>query len=94
MFAHVVLFTPKPSTSAEDRETFVAVAGRPYDALATTAYEYPAVLESASRDDLNRYLDHPAHTALAQEFYDRLQVAAAYDFDVVDGAGVRTLVQT
>jgi Stress responsive A/B Barrel Domain len=114
MVAHVVLFTPKLSTSAEDREAFVAAleaalrdipsvvratvgrrfeAGRPYDALTTTPYEYLAVLEFASRDDLNRYLDHPAHAALAQEFYDQLQVAAAYDFDVVDGADVRTLVQ-
>lgn len=114
MVAHVVLFTPKPSTSAEDRQAFVDaleaalrgipsvvratvgrrfVAGRSYDALATTPYEYLAVLEFASRDDLRRYLDHPAHTALAQEFYDHLQVAAAFDFDVVDGADARTLIQ-
>lgn len=113
MVAHVVLFTPKPSISAAEREAFVQaleaalhgiplvrratvgrrfLAARPYDALTTTHYEYLAVLEFESRTDLLTYLDHPAHDALAAQFYGQMQVAAAYDFDVVDGRDVRRIV--
>lgn len=113
MVAHLVLFTPRPSTSSAERETFVQaletalhgiplvrratigrrfLAGRLYDAIATTHYEYVAVLEFDSRADLLAYLDHPAHDALAAHFYEHMQVAAAYDFDVVDGVDVRRIV--
>lgn len=113
MVAHVVLFTPTATTSADARGEFAAaleaalrdipyvqrcrvgrrfVAGRPYDTLISTHYEYLAVLEFATREDLGRYLDHPAHAALAQHFYNQLDVAAAYDFDMVDGADTRSLL--
>lgn len=113
MVAHVVLFTPKASITASEREAFVQaletalagiafvrratvgkrfLMGRPYDAMTTPDYDYLAVLEFDSRADLRGYLDHPAHDALAAQFYGQLQIAAAYDFDVVDGADVRTLI--
>lgn len=115
MVAHVVLFTPKPSMSAADREVFVGalegalrdipqvaratvgrrfIAGRQYDALVTTAFEYLAVIEFATRGDLYAYLDHPAHAALAQLFYAHAAAAVAWDFDVTDGASVRALLTT
>lgn len=68
------------------------LAGRPYDALAGTAYEYVAVLEFQSRDALVRYLDHPAHDDLARQFYSKAQAALALDFDIVDGTDTRKLV--
>jgi hypothetical protein len=50
-------------------------------------------MEFHSRDDLQRYLDHPAHLALAQQFYAQMEIALAYDYEVVDGADVRALVE-
>lgn len=114
MIAHVVLFTPRPAITDDERRAFVDaleaalrgipqivrstvgrrfIAGRPYDALATAAYDYLAVIEFDSREDLQRYLDHPAHLALAQQFYGQMQVALAYDYDVVDGVDVRRLIE-
>jgi hypothetical protein len=69
------------------------VAGRSYDALATAAYDFLAVMEFRSREDLLRYLDHPAHLALAEQFYGQMEIALAYDFEIVDGADARRLVE-
>jgi Stress responsive A/B Barrel Domain len=114
MIAHVVLFTPKPAISDNERLAFIHaletalrdipqivrstvgrrfIAGRAYDALATAAYDYLAIMEFRSREDLAHYLDHPAHLALAEQFYGQMQVALAYDYEVVDGAEARTLVE-
>ncbi len=113
MVAHVVLFTPKPSMTSEERDAFVGaleaalrdipsiaratvgrrfLTGRPYDAMPMTAYEYVAVIEFASRIDLEAYLDHPAHNALGRQFYLHAEQAAAYDVDMVDGADARLLL--
>lgn len=69
------------------------LAGRAYDPLVPIAYDYVAVIEFASREDLVRYLDHPAHDALAAQFYGQTDVAAAYDFDTVDGGDARVLLE-
>lgn len=69
------------------------LAGRQYDALVPVAFEYVAVIEFATREDLVRYLDHPAHDALAEKFYGQTEVAAAYDYDLVDGADARRLIE-
>lgn len=69
------------------------LAGRQYDALVPVAFEYFAVIEFATRDDLIRYLNHPAHDALAGKFYGQTEVAAAYDYDIVDGADARRLIE-
>lgn len=45
-----------------------------------------------TREDLLGYLDHPAHEALARQFYLQAERAAAYDFEMVDAAETRTLV--
>lgn len=114
MIAHVVLFTPKPSITGDERRAFVAaleaalrgipqivratvgrrfIAGRPYDALATAAYDYLAIMEFQSREDLIAYLDHPAHLALAQQFYAQMAIALASDYEVVEGSQARALVE-
>lgn len=67
------------------------VLGRPYDAI-TPPYEYVAVLEFVSRNQLASYLDHPAHDALAKQFYLHAERAAAYDVDMVDGGDARRLL--
>lgn len=68
------------------------IAGRPYDALATASYDYLAIMEFRTREDLLGYLDHPAHLALARQFYAQMEVALAYDYDVVAGADARRLI--
>lgn len=113
MVAHVVLFTPRASMTADARDAFVSaleaalrdipqiararvgrrfLAGRPYDAMPMTAFEFVAVIEFASRADLIAYLDHPAHEALARQFYLQAEHAAAYDMDMVDGVDARQLL--
>ncbi|MFN7978600.1 MAG: Dabb family protein [Vicinamibacterales bacterium] len=67
------------------------VLGRPYDAI-TPPYDYVAVIEFASGADLAAYLDHPAHDALAKQFYLHAERAAAYDVDMVDGSDARKLL--
>jgi hypothetical protein len=105
--AHVVLFTPKATLSAEERTaflrtleaTFAAVpdiararvgrrrpADRPYERLGER-YAYLALLEFDSAAALTRYLEHPAHEALAEAFYFALERAEAGDFDLVDDVG-------
>lgn len=69
------------------------LAGRQYDAMVPVAFEYAAVIEFATRDDLLRYLNHPAHDALAAQFYERTDAAAAYDYEMVDGADAGRLLE-
>lgn len=68
------------------------LTGRPYDAMPVPAYVFLAVIEFRTREDLLGYLDHPAHVALARQFYLQAERAAAYDFEMVDAAETRTLV--
>lgn len=65
--------------------------GREYDALAGAGFEYSAVLEFESAEDLRAYLDHPAHDALGRLFYETASAALALDFEMVDGVRARTL---
>lgn len=65
--------------------------GREYDAMAGAGFEYAAVLEFDSPDRLREYLDHPAHEALGRLFYQSAASALALDFEIVDGAAVRTV---
>jgi hypothetical protein len=68
------------------------LTGRAYDALATTDYQFAAVIEFRSRDDLVGYLQHPAHDALGQQFHLHAERAVAYDFAMVDGGDVTQLL--
>jgi stress responsive alpha/beta barrel protein len=56
--------------------------GRAYEQLMTTDYSFAAVLEFADRDELQTYLDHPAHEQLAQRFYASVGEALTYDFEL------------
>jgi len=59
--------------------------GRPYEQLMRDNYEYAAVLEFDDLAGLKAYLDHPAHTALAERFFDAFAAALMYDFELTDG---------
>lgn len=66
--------------------------GRPYEALMRVDYEYAALLEFDDVAALKAYLDHPAHDALAAQFFAAFQEALMYDFDVREGeAGIAAL---
>jgi hypothetical protein len=105
--AHVVLFTPKATLSADERAAFMRtlaatfaavpdiararvgrrrVADRPYETLGER-YAYLALLEFDTTAALQRYLEHPAHDALAEAFYVALERAEVGDFDLVDDVG-------
>lgn len=66
--------------------------GRPYEQLMAVDYEYAAVLEFDSLDDLKAYLNHPAHEQLATRFFAAFKEALMYDFEMVgDASGLRGL---
>ena len=56
---------------------------RPYEQLGAP-FEYIAILEFDSTAALRRYLEHPAHDALAHAFYLTLDQALAGDFALAD----------
>jgi hypothetical protein len=62
------------------------VSARPYDELGA-GYAYLALLEFDTAAALQRYLEHPAHDALATAFYESLAQAEVGDFDLVDDVG-------
>jgi hypothetical protein len=105
--AHVVLFTPKASVSAEERAAFLRMldatfravpdiarvrvgrrrgSDRPYEQLGQH-YTYIALLEFETPAALQRYLDHPAHDALAEAFYLTLERAEVGDFELASEVG-------
>ena len=59
--------------------------GRGYEELMRTDYEFVALLDFDDLDGLKAYLDHPAHEALAARFFQVLDDALMYDYDVEEG---------
>ena len=67
--------------------------GRGYERSMRTDYEFLALLDFDDLAGLTAYLDHPAHEALATRFFQVLDEALMYDFEVEDGvAGLERLV--
>ena len=66
--------------------------GFSYDDLSPVQFEFLAVLEFQSVDDLDAYLKHPAHIDLGRQFRACAQVALANDFETVEPDQLRTLV--
>lgn len=58
--------------------------GTGYDALAPGHPQYCGIFEFDTRDDLKAYLEHPAHVALGQLFYETSSSALACDFETAD----------
>jgi len=56
-------------------------------------YTHAAILEFEDVEGLRAYLEHPAHEALASQFFACFGQALFYDFELRDGAlGVETLL--
>ena len=67
--------------------------GRRYEQLMRENYEYAAVLEFDDMAGLKAYLEHPAHEALAERFFESLDVALMYDYEMSEGeAGLASLL--
>ena len=66
--------------------------GRQYDEMNAFEFPFAAILEFASVDDLQAYLEHPAHEMLGAQFYLTSEAAMVYDFELLEGAGIRELV--
>ncbi len=60
-----------------------------YEQAMHEAYEYAAIVEFDSVDDLRSYLAHPAHAALGGHFARSSSRALAYDYEIVDLADSR-----
>ena len=59
--------------------------GRGYETQMTVDYQYAAVLEFDDAAGLKAYLEHPAHQQLGAQFFDALEQALMYDFDLEEG---------
>ena len=67
--------------------------GRGYEQSMRTDYQFVALLDFDDLAGLTAYLDHPAHEALAARFFQVLDEALMYDFEVEDGVtGLERLV--
>jgi hypothetical protein len=66
--------------------------GRQYDALNQQEFPYAAILEFANQEDLQTYLEHPAHEMLGAQFYTTSQAAMVFDFDLLEGDDIRDLL--
>ena len=102
MIAHVVLFRPRATLSAAERDALLAalqhaikditeikrafigkriLLNRPgYETQMAEHFEYSAILEFDSEEDLRRYLDHPAHADLGRRLFTSAEAVLAYDF--------------
>jgi hypothetical protein len=69
------------------------VHGAGYEALMPVSLDYAAVVEFDDLAGLEAYLEHPAHQALGAGFMRSLEASAIYDYEMLDGEGLRRLVQ-
>ena len=53
-----------------------------YEQLMTQDFEYALIVEAEDVETLKRYLQAPAHVALAQLFYSATSAALAYDYNM------------
>jgi stress responsive alpha/beta barrel protein len=55
-----------------------------YEQLMTQDFEYALIVEAGDLDALKRYLQAPAHVALAALFYSATSAALAYDYEWIE----------
>lgn len=55
-----------------------------YEQFMAQDFEYALIVEAADLEALKRYLQAPAHAALAHLFYTATSAALAYDYDFAD----------
>jgi hypothetical protein len=69
------------------------IHGRGYEQLMRVDYEYAALFDFDDLAGLEAYLAHPAHEALAKRFFEVLDEALMYDFELEEGdSGLAKLV--
>jgi hypothetical protein len=56
--------------------------GRSYEQMMRADYTYVALLEFTDADALKAYLAHPAHEALGAAFFECLEDALIYDYEI------------
>lgn len=67
--------------------------GRPYEQLMRADYTHIALLEFDDVAGVKAYLEHPAHDQLGAQFFEALEEALMYDYEVAEGqAGIDALI--
>ena len=59
--------------------------GRPYEQAMRVNYEFAALLDFDDLAGLTAYLEHPAHETLAKRFFEAIDEALIYDFELEEG---------
>ena len=60
-----------------------------YESLMVEHFEYSAILDFDSEEDLRAYLDHPAHNNLGRLLFTAADVVLAYDFSATSLADLK-----
>lgn len=68
------------------------VLGQQYDEQNAHHFPFAAILEFEHESDLRRYLDHPAHKTLGEQFYYAAEAALVFDFDMMESDRVIELL--
>ncbi len=66
--------------------------GTVYDSLMREDFSYAAIVEFDDEAGLKAYLEHPAHQELGERFYQAIEIALTYDFEMRAGEEAGTLL--
>jgi len=65
-----------------------------YEQVMRDDYEFAAIVEFDDIDGLKTYLAHPSHAVIGRQFTASAVRSLAYDYEVVDAAAARALVDS
>ena len=82
-FAHAVNEIPFVRRANVGRRITI---GREYESLMAVDYEYAAVVEFDDTAGLKGYLEHAAHAEIGRRFFESIEAALVYDFEMMAGA--------
>ena len=66
--------------------------GREYEQLMAIDYEFAAVLEFDDVAGLKEYLEHEAHGEVGRRFFESIEAALVYDFEMSGADGLADLL--
>ena len=67
--------------------------GRAYEQENALQFPYVALLEFETERDLLDYLNHPAHSALGEQFSATAEAALVYDYELIDADRATDLLE-
>jgi hypothetical protein len=63
-----------------------------YEQAMREDFEYAVLIEFSDIETLKQYLQHPSHAAIGRHFTESAAASLAYDYQIVDGEEVASLI--